>query len=218
MRSTSATPPAPQSSTTQPSPMNQDDDDDSSDFIVVSENIRTPTNKPGSPSSKPPRATATPSPSTKRRASAIPAKPKSSSALQQANTKADDTNSQSEKKQGKKRARKEEDEEHKDERLVSEELKLGMANDEDEKKDATPKKRGYRIFTVEEDRLIVEQMLNNFDASPVRLATGRCSTVVVNRSRLIIRAALRALHGEQQATLPGEASGSSSGPSSPTKR
>lgn len=43
--------------------------------------------------------------------------------------------------------------------------------------------RGYKIFTVEEDKLIVEQMLNNFDVGPVRIATGRGATAVSYRGK-----------------------------------
>ncbi|CDS00565.1 hypothetical protein [Sporisorium scitamineum] len=154
MRSTSITPPLSSSSSTKPSTVEEDDED----FVVIRELIRT-FKEQGTTSTKPlvtPR-----SPSNKQSVRSSPTKSKSSHTTQQAKMQVDDAMNESEVKRGKKRARLPEDDDGKDERLISQELELEVAKEEDDDKgvgsSSSPKKRGYKIFTVEEDKLIVEQ-------------------------------------------------------------
>lgn len=118
--------------------------DDSSDIVIVSENIRTPNKKSGSPT-RPLAATSSPS-SKQRRVSHTTAPFPRTGTSQRAKMEVDESETESYKKRGKKRTRKEEEavDEYKDERLVSEELKLDAFKDEDDKKDVgssgSPKK------------------------------------------------------------------------------
>ncbi|KAJ9478333.1 hypothetical protein PHBOTO_001898 [Pseudozyma hubeiensis] len=173
------------------------EDDDGDDIILVSENLRTPRSKAG-PSSPPESAPpATPSPGAKRRRTSAPFQ-KSSPNKRAKHKEGEDV------KHGKKGEHSvdEDDEDHKEERLVSAELQAEKSDEEDKHDNGggSPSKKfkERKAWTEEEDKIIAQQhvLINKFEWATVQKLTGRPKSSIIVRIRILLRTALRGLHGE----------------------
>ncbi|SPO24776.1 uncharacterized protein UTRI_01750_B [Ustilago trichophora] len=94
-----------------------------------------------------------------------------------------------------------------EQRFASEELETAAIKNKKKVAPSSPsKKRTYNHWTLQEDTVIIEHLLNSFDMGIIQQATGRSSSSIQYRFRTILKSALRSLHGEEHTMLPGEGS------------
>ncbi|SPO23072.1 uncharacterized protein UTRI_01750 [Ustilago trichophora] len=187
MRSTSLTPP------TEDTRMVIEDDDE---ITFVSEVHATPTKSAASSKVTTPRTPSTPG---KSDACKTPSPGKKRPRITATEAAKQNAAAEQDQKAGEKPKLTKKMEQRNDVKVfIDEELEYAVEEDKKEDGPLSPSKkpRIRKSWTIEEDTIIAEHLMKNYENVLVQRITGRSRTSVDGRTRIFIREALRGLHGE----------------------